>query len=310
MDKFKSMSLFCRVVELGSFAAVAREEALSATMVGKYVTSLERKLGSSLLIRTTRRLHLTEAGRIYFERCRRLMEDLEELEFSVNRLGHGIVGELAIAAPIDFGQMYLIPALECFRKDYPDIRISLMLENNYVDLREGGIDLLIRITDRPHPDLISRPIGTTALCTYASPRYLSQHGYPENITNLHQHRCLGFINTPHKDQWLFQQNGQVTEFRDQWYFASNNGIALCKAAAMGVGIIQVPNLTAAPFVAGGQLEEILKGYCVRNLPIYTCYLQRRFIPAKISTLVEFLQHYFEQGGHISPVARITTKPDG
>lgn len=295
------MSLFCRVVELGSLTAVAREEKLSATMVGKYITFLERTLGSSLLIRTTRRLHLTETGRIYYKRCRRLLEDLEELECSVNSLGHGIAGELKIAAPIDFGQMYLVPALESFRRDYPGIRISLILENRYVDLREEGIDLLIRITDRPHPDLISRTIGTTALCTYASPRYLSRQGCPETIRDLQQHRCLGFINTPHEDKWLFKQNGHVTEFRNQWCFSSNNGIALCKAAAMDGGIIQVPNLTAAPYAEKGQLTEILKGYCIRHLPIYACYLQRKFIPAKISTLTEFLLNHFEQALRIPPV---------
>ncbi len=292
MDKFKSMQVFCRVVELGSFTAVAREWDLSPTMVGKHVTYLEKQLGLSLLTRTTRRISLTEAGRGYYQRSKQLLEDLEELENSVSALGEGARGTLVVAAPIDFGLMYLVPAITLFRQSHPNITVSLGLENRFIDLSSGDYDLSIRITDTPHHGMIAKRITTTELCTFASPGYLAAQGEPQIIADLHRHRCLGYINTPHSNHWLFHDQGQPVEFKCRWQFASNNGTALCEAAAMDMGIIQVPSTTARPYLADGRLREILLDYCVRDLPVYAFYLQRRFIPAKITAFVSFLQDYF------------------
>ncbi|HHJ38940.1 MAG: LysR family transcriptional regulator [Methylothermaceae bacteria B42] len=294
MDKFKSMRIFCRVVELGSLTAAAREWDLSPTMVGKHVTQLEKELGLSLLTRTTRRLSLTEAGRGYYQRSKQLLEDLEELENSVSALGEGTRGTLIVAAPIDFGLMYLVPAVTAYRQSHPKVALSLTLENRFIDLSSGDFDLVIRITDTPHHGMIAKQITSTELCTFASPGYLAAHGEPRTITDLHQHQCLGFINTPHGNHWLFHDNGRSIEFKCHWQFASNNGTALCEAAAMDMGIIQVPSTTAKPYLADGRLKEILLDFCVKDLPIYAFYLQRRFIPAKITTFVRFLQTYFSE----------------
>ncbi len=292
MDKLKSMGAFCLVTESGSFAAAAERLKLSGPMVSKHIAQLERHLGVCLLNRTTRKVSLTEAGRQFYPRCRQLLNDLTELEELTNQIDHLPKGLLRINAPIDFGMMHMVAAVDQYRKDYADVDIHLVLDNRHVDLVDGIYDIAIRITDEPDIDLVGKIIRTTELCTYASPGYLEQYGEPRSVDALKVHRCLQFLGNPHGESWIFQNGKSIRSVMPRWCFASNNGSVLCQAAAKGMGIFQAPDITVAPYLHSGALKEILRPYRVPSLPIYAMYLSRRTVPIKIKSFIEFLAGYF------------------
>jgi len=300
MDKFNNMHVFCRIVELGTFSAVAKELKVSTMMISKYIAQLEASLGVVLLNRTTRSLNLTSAGEAYYNRGKQLLEDLAELEASTARLGERISGQLKISAPIDFGGIYMVPAIEHYLRRYPDVSILMTLDNKPPNLREGSFDVSLLVTDKLDPGVVARKIAETELCTFASPAYLKLKGEPVSIDELTEHQCLHYLDTPHGDFWLFDVAGETRRVKTQWLLASNNGRALCQAAALGMGIVQAPRLSVAPYLDNGELVEILRAYRRPAVSIYATYLQRRFYPAKLTSFIDFLLAYFEQPPTVRP----------
>lgn len=294
MDKLNNMQVFCRIVELGSFTAVAREMDLSAMMISKYIAQLEESLGVALLNRTTRKISLTEAGEVYYERSKQLLEDFSELDESTSQLGRNVKGTLRVSASIDFGGLYMVPAIDAYQQLYPEVKIMMTLHNSQVNLSEGSIDLAILVTDTLDLGVVARKIAETRLCTYASPAYIKQYGEPKTIEDLKHHHCLYNTDTPHKDYWIFKDGDDEVKIKTTWRFASNNGRALCQAAALGMGITQAPELSVASYLAQKQLVEILGDFRIPSLAIYATYLQRRFMPAKLTTFVDFLIGYFAE----------------
>ncbi len=294
MNKLINMQVFCRIVEVGTFSAVARELNLSAMMISKYIAQLEKSLGVVLLHRTTRSLTVTEAGESYYNRCKQLLEDLEELEESTAQIGSTIKGKLRINAPIDFGGIQMIPAIDAYQRIYPEVKIHMTLDNKPVNLRKGQFDISILVTDTLDPGVVAKKISQTELCTYASPDYISTNGYPNTIKELSFHRCLHYTNTPHGDNWIFNHNGNLEKIKNDGAFATNNGRALCEAAALGMGIIQAPKFSVSHYLEQKQLVEILHEYRIPSLSIYATYLQRRFYPAKLKTFTDFLSDFFEK----------------
>ncbi len=293
MDKLNNMQVFCRIVELGTFAAVAREMNLSAMMISKYMAQLEKSLGVVLLNRTTRSLTVTEAGELYYNRSKQLLEDFHDLEVSTAGLGSTVKGELKINAPIDFGGLYMIPAIDTYQKLYPEVKIQMTLDNKPVNLRQGDFDISILVTDILDQGVVAKKITQTELCTYASADYIKINGSPQRIEELSEHRCLLYMNTPHGGQWLFNDNGTQVKIKNDWVFSTNNGRALCEAAALGMGIIQVPKLSVVYYLDKQQLVEVLPENRVYPLLVYATYLQRRFYPAKLTTFIDFLTKFFE-----------------
>lgn len=294
MDKLNNMQAFCRIVELGTFAAVAREMDLSAMMISKYMAQLEESLGVALLNRTTRKISLTEAGEVYYHRSKQLLDDFSELDESTSQLGRNVKGTLRISASIDFGGLYMVPAIEAYQQAYPEVKIMMTLHNSQVNLSEGSIDLSILITDSLDLGVVARKIAETRLCTYASPAYIKQYGEPKTIEELKFHHCLYNTDTPHKDYWIYRVGLDEIKVKTTWRFASNNGRALCQAAALGMGITQAPELAVATYLVQGKLVEILPDNRIPSLNIYATYLQRRFLPAKLTTFVDFLIRYFAE----------------
>ena len=294
MDKLNNIKVFCRIVELGTFAAVAREMKVSAMMISKYMAQLEESLGVTLLNRTTRRISLTEAGESYYARSKPLLDDFDELDEDIAQLGQNVKGILKIAAPIDFGGIYMVPAIDAYQRLHPSVKVIMSLQNAHINLSEGIYDLSILVSNSLDLGVVARKIAETKLCTYASPDYIEKYGKPRDIQDLNQHLCLHYIDTPHEDYWVFNVDGEEKKLRTTWHFASNNGRALCQAAALGMGITQAPELSVANYLEQGKLVEILKDYRIPSLAIYATYMQRRFIPAKITTFVNFLSSFFAE----------------
>ncbi len=294
MDKLKNMRVFCRIVELGTFVAVAREIGVSAMMISKYMRALENDLGVALISRKTRQLYVTEIGQQYYEQCKRLLNDLDDVESSITQAGSVVRGVLRLNVPIDFGSLYMVPVIDAYQKAFPDVEVRMILNNEVSDLHSGQVDIAIVVTDRLDPDVVARKIAQTSLCTYAAPAYIEQHGCPKTPYDLYQHRCLHYINTPHADVWVFNKNNERINIQPKWVFASNNGGALCQAAALGRGIVRSPALSVCRYVESGDLVEILVEYKLSDLSVYATYLQHHYYPAKMSTFLDFLTHYFSK----------------
>ncbi len=296
MDKFKHFQVFCRAVELGTFTAVAKELNLSPMMISKYIAKLEANLAVSLLNRTTRKLSLTEAGESFYHRSKQLLEDLNELEQSTTELGQNVKGLLNISVSIDFGSLYMVSAIDAYQKLYPDVQIMMTLENRPVDLTDGLIDLTIRVTDILKLGLVARKICKTHLGLYVAPSYIVKNGQPESLEALSDHQCLHYKDTPHKDNWLFLRDGESVKIKPTWHLASNNGRVLCQAAVEGMGIVHAPNLSVRHYLKTSELVEILPETRLSSdtLAVYAIYMQRRFLPAKLTTFINFLIEYFKK----------------
>ncbi len=294
MDKFNNMQVFCRIVELGTFAAVAREMNISAMMISKYIAQLEKSLGVVLLNRTTRSVNLTEAGQAYYTRSKQILEDLVELDETTSQLGDSVKGVLKISAPIDFGGIYMVPAIEAYQREYPDVKISMSLDNKYQNLRDGLFDIVILVTDTLDLGVVARKITETELGTYVSPEYMKKNGCPRTLEELSKHRCLHYSNTPHGDFWIFNKDGKTEKVKNEWHFATNNGRALSQAAALGMGIMRSPRFSVCEYLKQDKIIEILPEYRITNLSVYATYLQKRFYPAKLSTFIDFLIGYFNK----------------
>jgi len=294
MDKLKNMRVFCRIVELGTFTAVAREVGVSAMMISKYMRALENELGVSLISRKTRKSSVTEIGGQYYQQCKRLLNDLDDVESSITQSGELVRGLLRINVPIDFGGLYMVPVINAYQNEFPEVEVSMTLNNEVSDLHSGQVDIAIVVTDRLDPDVVARKIAQTSLCTYASPIYIEKYGCPKTPHNLHQHKCLHYVNTPHADAWIFNGGNERIDIHPKWVFASNNGGALCQAAALGMGIVRSPALSVSRYVETGDLVEILSEYKLSDLSVYATYLQHHYYPAKVSTFLDFLTHYFSK----------------
>ena len=287
MDKLNNMRVFCRIVELGTFAAVAREMNLSAMMISKYMAQLEDSLGVALLNRTTRQISLTEAGEIYYFRSKQLMDDFAELDETTSQLGRHVKGTLKISAPIDFGGLYMVPAIEAYQSTYSDVKILMTLHNSHIDLSKGSFDLSILVTDSLDLGVVARKIAATRLCTYASPDYLATYGIPDHIDQLSSHRCLHYIDTPHKDYWLFNIDNEETKIKPNWHFASNNGRALCQAAVLGMGITQAPEISAVELCGTRKINRDFAGFSC-SLASHLCHVSAKTIsPREVNDLCRF-----------------------
>ncbi len=292
MDRFNQLRIFCRIVELGSFAAVAREMKVSAMQISKVIAQLEKNLGVVLLSRTTRSVNLTEAGQLYYRKGKLILEELEELDESTAQLGESVKGILKLCAPIDFGSIFMVPVIEAYQLRFPDVKISMTLDNKHQNLREGLYDIGILVTDNLDPGVVARKIYSTRLGTYASPEYLEKRGEPQTPKDLSAHRCLHYMDTPHGEYWLFNEGGSMVKYRPDWCFSSNNGRALSQAAVLGMGIIRTPELSVTEDLQQGRLVEILTDYRLPELSVYATYLQKKFYPGKLTTFVDFMLEYF------------------
>ena len=294
MDKLKNIQVFCRIVELGTFAAVSREMGVSAMMISKHMRHLENSLSVSLINRKTRRLCVTELGLRYYQQCKQLLDNLDDIETSITQSGHVVEGTLRVNSPIDFGGIYMVPIIFEYQKRFPEVDVLMSLDNTYINLRQGTFDISIVVTDKLDQGVVARKIAHTSLCTYASPEYIQKYGRPDAVEDLARHKCLHYLGTPHADSWVFNRANERIEIRPNWSFASNNGRALCQAASLGMGIIRTPALSVHSYVQSGALVELLSDYKISSLSVYATYLQRNYYPAKITTFIDFLVEYFAE----------------
>jgi len=288
MDRLVAMEAFLRVVDRGGFTAAADDLRLSRAMVSKHVQDLEEHLGARLLNRTTRKVSLTEVGRIYYERCGQILAEIAETESAVGALQARPRGLLRINAPVSFGVLHLAASVADFMAAFPDVEVELTLNDRVVDLVDEGFDLAIRIGRLADSSLIARRLAPCRRVACASPAYLQKHGHPREPADLAQHKCLGYRYDQSRDDWQFDGAMGPVSVRVHACLQANNGDALRVAALQGAGVAMLPSFIVGPDLAGGALVAILPGYRVPELAIHALYPHSRHLSAKVRSFVDFL----------------------
>jgi DNA-binding transcriptional LysR family regulator len=269
MDRLMSLSVFVAAVEEGSIAAAGKRFGLSAVMAGRYLSALEDHLSARLIQRTTRRLNLTDAGHAYFARGKRILKDLEEADDEAADRHVTPRGTLRIAAPITFGSLYLGPIAAHYMQDFPQVDVSLHLQDRFVDLVEEGMDLAIRIGKLPDSNLVARKLADCPEVVCASPSYLASAGTPVKPSDLEKHALIGYIGYITTAPWIFvDRDGRVTELQCHCRFMANNTAMMLEVALAGFGIVYGPSFVFAEHLAAGELVPVLSSYTHPVLPLH------------------------------------------
>jgi len=296
MDRFKTIDSFVRVATAGSFSSAAKQLGMSRALVSLHVTDLEKRLGVRLLNRTTRSLTLTEAGANYLEYCRRMLAEMNEQETSITQLQKEPRGSLKIAAPKSFGTLYLSDAVVSFSARYPNIQLSLILEDysfRAYDFVEQGLDVAVRLGDLPDSTLVARKIATLQWIVCASPKYLAHHGDPKTPADLGKHTCLAHVNLDPNDRaWRLHSSDHVISVKISGAFSSNSALVLRKAALAGLGIGYLPLYCIEEDLKTGALRKVLTSYSPPQRPIYVVYPPAARVSERVRTFVDFLADWF------------------
>ena len=288
MDVMHSMAVFRRVVEAKSFSAVARETNMSQSTVSKHIASLEERLDTKLLNRSTRSLKLTEAGQEYYQHCIRILNDFQEAEASVGKGKIDPTGTLRISTSAAFGRTYILPYLGEFLSTYPDINIDLMFGDKYTDLVKEGIDLAIRIGPLEDSSLIAKKIGTSPRVVVASPEYLVKHGRPKKPADLTKHDCLFYSLQKSPDLWYFNSTQEGDEsIRVNGRIKASSPDAVCDATLEGLGISILGEWYVRKHLKNGHLIKILPDFKPTAYDIHAVYPERRFMPQKVKRMIQF-----------------------
>ncbi|HEY9130337.1 MAG TPA: LysR family transcriptional regulator [Dyella sp.] len=286
------MAVFVHTAEKRSFTATAEQFGMSPTMVGKHIRFLEERVGARLLQRTTRRQSLTEAGQLYYERCRQLLADAEAADACIHALRATPRGVLRIHAPVSFGSQRLAPALADFLKRYADVEVDLALGDRVIDLIEEGYEAAIRIGPLADSGLIAVPLQPYRMWLCASPDYLARAGIPREPGELARHECLGFAYWHTKHSWRLRHDGHNEDVPVHGRFVANNGQALRGAALAGLGIIMQPEVLLADDVAAGRLTRVLPACEPPSRPMHLIYPADRRPTAKLRCFIDFVVETF------------------
>lgn len=289
MDKLTSMKVFAKVAQSGSYAAAAKELRISRAMATKHVMHLENTLGVRLFNRTTRRISLTEAGAAYLDRCVQIVEDIEETELSVTRLHTEPQGLLRISTPPFFGTFHLAPTIAAYLKQYPKVRVDLVVRGGAVDMMAEGLDLAIRLGELPDSSLVARKLASSPRVVCGSSAYFEKYGRPKVPQDLREHNCLINWGFEPYDLWKFTApDGELISVRVSGTLKANTADPLRLAAIHGAGLAALPTYIAGQDLSKGRLEAVLQEYKLPSMDIYAVYPHRRHLSAKVRTFLDFL----------------------
>jgi DNA-binding transcriptional LysR family regulator len=294
MDKFQEMRAFVAVVDAGSFVRAADALAQSKSAVSRLVGDLETRLGTRLLHRTTRKLSLTQEGEVFHERCRQLLDGVEEAEAELSAHAGEAVGELRINVPVSFGLLHLAPLWPAFMALQPKVVLDLTLSDRLVDLVDEGYDLAVRISRLQTSSLVSRPLASTRLILCASPDYLRRRGTPAHPADLAQHAVIAYSLLSMGDQWAFEGPAGPVAVKVRPRMRTNSGDTCCAAAVQHQGIVLQPSFLVGGHLASGALVEILPQYRSVELGVHAVYPTRKHLTPKVRALIDFLVEAFRR----------------
>ncbi len=292
MDRYRQHETFIAVVEAGSLTAAADRLEVAKSAISRRLGELERRLGVQLLERTTRRLSLTDSGRLLYERSRRLIDDLEDAELSVSEEHCALAGRIRIAGPLSFGHRHLTDAVDDFLATHPELELEIDLNDRMIDLLEEGFDVAIRIAELEDSTLIARRLAQTRHVVCASPGYLEGHGRPQTLDDLAKHRCLVYSNAPRPGLWRYRDGRSDQAISVHVTHRANSGDFLRKLAINGHGLIMEPDFILYESIERGELEIVLGDIEWLTLGIYAVTPPTRYPPRRVKAFIDFLSERF------------------
>jgi DNA-binding transcriptional LysR family regulator len=288
MDRIDAMHAFVAVADLEGFAPAARKLKLSPSAVTRLIAALEERLGARLLQRTTRSVNLTDAGRRYLERARRILADVEEAERAAEGERTRPSGRLVVSAPLGFGRLHVSPVMSAYLKRYPEVSGELRLEDRVINLVEDGIDLAVRIGRLADSSLVARHVGEMRRIVVASPAYLRARGEPKTLDAIASHDTIQFGSTVGLADWRFLDRGNEVRITYAPRFSSNSSDAAIQYAVEGGGITRVMAYQAAEALKTGKLKIVLEKFELPALPINIVYPTSRLLSAKVRTFIDLV----------------------
>lgn len=293
MDRLQAMEMYVRVVETGSFSRAAREFATTQPTVTKQVAAIESRLKARLLNRNTRGVSLTEAGALYYEKCKAIVREAEEAENIVKLRQTQAQGLLRIGSSVAFGRRVVVPLALEFMTQHPQLQVDLSFEDRYTDLVAQGIDVAIRLGKLADSSLGARFLGTNPWLMVASPRYLKKRGAPRRPADLGAHDTLVYSSVQGGDVWrVITPKGEPVTVAITGKLRSNNLSAVLAAARSHHGIAALPWYVAAESLAAGSVVQVLKGHSLPEQEIHAVFPSPKLVPGKVQAFIAFLQGKF------------------
>jgi len=294
MDTLTRMRAFIDVVEAEGFSAAARKIGRSKALLSKYVRELEDELGARLLNRTTRQFSLTEAGHTYYHRAIEIIRDIDALQDAVSETSSDARGRIKLSAPRTFADAVIGQSLIDFCLAHPEIVLDVRLDDRFVDMVEEGFDLAIRITRLQDSSLIAKRLSPFHSVLCGAPSLIERVGKPERPEDLHDKPCIIDTNARSRNNWHFRNtDGSMMTVTVNGPIEVNSPVATKTAAIAGLGFCSLPAFIAEEEIERGRLIPCLDEFIIRDGGIYAVYPHRRYLPAKIRALVDFLTQWFK-----------------
>lgn len=290
MDRLQAMAIFTRVVEAASFRKAAETMSLPASTITKAIKDLEAYLGVRLLNRTTRQLSLTSEGSAYYDRCKKILGDVEVAEAALAGRQGRPKGNLRVDTTPSFARLYLIPYLAEFRRDYPDVDVTLTLSDRVIDLVQEGIDCVIRAgIPQMSASLIAKRIAGIEWVVCGSPEYLDAHGVPDAIEDLQHHHAVGYLSsrTGRTIEWGFLEAGEHRAVRMAEHVIVNDTDAYVEAGLHGLGLIRAASYMVLPHLRNGRLRRVLPDLNAPIEPLSIMYPHNRHLSPTVRAFVDW-----------------------
>lgn len=300
IDRFSTLHLLIRIVELGSFTRAAHELGLGQPAVSKQIAALEARLGAKLLDRTSRGLRPTAAGLDFYHSAVRLMAELEETEARVRKGVAAPNGIVRVATPPALGRMYIVPRLPAFFAQFPDIHIEFTTGQRRVDLVRDGMDVALRVGDLGTSNLIARKIGEEQMITVATPGYLRGHGTPTTLQDLTRHKLISTQIDGRAIEWRFWAGEGAVSINPAASFRSNDGEDLRAAVLAGLGILHGPSAFFHEDLRAGKVVRVLEDYTADLSPIHLVSAGGRKMPHRVRVFMDFVAATFATEPGLQP----------
>jgi DNA-binding transcriptional LysR family regulator len=293
MNELTQIKSFVALVESGSISKAAERMDIAVSAVSRRLKELESSLGVQLVQRTTRKMHITEAGEKFYRRCGRLLDDLEEAKHEASNTATALSGTLRIATPLSFGVAHLSPAIAAFMHLHPQIKIELDMSDRRIDLVEEGLDLAIRIGTLEDSSLMARKLAPVRHVVCASPDFLNRHGIPSTPQDLSALPALCYGNLSQPDTWHYHdKDSKPGQVKVPMRMRANNGDALVEAAIAGLGVLCEPSFIVHGSVERGVLKPLLTDYQWNPMGIFAVYPQTKHMPTRVRAFIDFLVSSF------------------
>jgi DNA-binding transcriptional LysR family regulator len=292
MGQLEDMQIFLRVVEAGSITKAAEQMNIAKSAVSKRLALLEHKLGVKLINRTTRMSSITEAGQLYYQRSKLILDEVEELNSQTSSSKRALEGTLNIAVPLSFGLSHLAAALDLFLQQHKDLKLNINFSDQKIDIVEQGVDLAFRIGQLDNSTLQARKIAPIKHVLCASPDYLKSHGEPKRPEDLKHHKILKYGSTDQSGLKFLAQDGTEQVVHLEPHFIANNGDFLKLLAESNHGITYLPTFIVWQSLATKTLVPVLQEYQMQTMYAYAVYPPNRHLPLKVRSLIDFLVQRF------------------